>query len=226
MVTAEDTRLRVLIVDDHPVVRDGLRAMLETEPGIDVVAEAGNGEEAIEKANLLEPDVVLTDIRMPGISGIEVTRRIKACQPGIAVILLTMYDSEMYVLEALRVGAAGYLVKDSTRELLCHTIKSAVDGGTMVRSSLLKQAIQNMLHRPRQLSEEGQAGSVVMERFTVREMEVLRLVALGYPNREIAGELHLAEVTVKKYVGSIIAKLGVSDRTQAAILAVRSGLVQ
>jgi len=214
-----------MVVDDHPVVREGLRAMLSNEQDIKVIAEASSGEEAIEKVNQLEPDVVLTDIRMPGMNGIQVTQRIKAARPSTAVIVLTMYDSEMYVVEALRAGAAGYLVKDSSRELLCHAINAVADGGTMVRSSLLRQAIQGLLQIPRQLPE-GQADSVVTERFTARELDVVRLVTQGYANREIASELNLAEVTVKKHVQSIIGKLGVSDRTHAAIMAVRMGLAE
>ncbi|MBI4201419.1 MAG: response regulator transcription factor [Chloroflexi bacterium] len=217
--------LRVLMVDDHPVVRDGLRAMLSHDGGIQLVGEASDGTEALEMATRLEPDVVLMDIRMPGMSGIEVTRHLKVARPTTAIIVLTMYDSEMYVIEALRAGAAGYLVKDSSRELLCHTIRAVVDGGTMVRSGLLRQAIQGLSRMPRQ--SEGQPDQpLIVERFTARELDVLRLVSQGRANREIAGELHLAEVTVKKYVQSIIAKLGVSDRTLAAIAGVRLGLVE
>ncbi|MFQ5875342.1 MAG: response regulator transcription factor, partial [Dehalococcoidia bacterium] len=140
-MTTENKVIQVLVVDDHPVVREGLRAMLRSEPGIEVVGEASSGEEAVELCRQLKPDVVLVDIRMPGMSGIEVTQRIKSVQPSSAVIVLTMYDSEMYVVEAIRAGAAGYLVKDSSRELLSHAINSVVDGGNIVRSGLLIQAI-------------------------------------------------------------------------------------
>ena len=217
--------LGVVVVDDHPVVREGLRAMLDSDPGIEVIGEASSGEEAIEMATQLQPDVVLTDIRMPGMSGIEVTQRIKASLPGTAVIVLTMYDSEMYVVEALRAGAAGYLVKDSSRELLCHAINAVIDGGTMVRSGLLRQAIQGLLRIPQPEEEPGEDRGVI-ERFTPRELDVLRLVAQGHANREIARELSLAEVTIKKHVQNIIGKLGASDRTHAAIVAVRMGLVE
>lgn len=223
--TATKRRLRVMLVDDHPVVREGLRAMLEGDPGIQVVGEAVCGEEAVEKAVQLEPDVLLTDIRMPGMSGIEVTQRIKAALPGTAVIVLTMYDSEMYVVEALRAGAAGYLVKDSSRELLCHAINAVMDGGTIVRSGLLRQAIQGLLRLPQQVEDSG-AERHLTERFTPRELDVVRLVTQGRANKEIARELNLAEVTVKKHVQSIIAKLGASDRTHAAIVAVRLGLAE
>jgi DNA-binding NarL/FixJ family response regulator len=216
--------LKVMLVDDHPVVREGLRAILSNDPEIEVIAEASNGEQAVEKARQCVPDVVLTDIRMPGINGIEVTRQIKAVQPGIAVIVLTMYDSDMYVVEALRAGAAGYLVKDSSREFVCHAIKAAVDGSTMVRSELLHRAIQGLL-RVRQHPAEGEEPMMV-SRFTLRELDVLGLVTKGYANREIADELHLAEVTVKKHVQNIIGKLGASDRTHAAIMAVQMGLLQ
>ncbi|MEW6034229.1 MAG: response regulator transcription factor [Chloroflexota bacterium] len=215
---------RILVVDDHPVVREGLRTMLSGEAGFQIVGEAGNGEEAIEKAQQLEPDVMLVDIRMPGMNGIEVTRRIKSERPTTAVIVLTMYDSEMYVVEAIRAGAAGYLVKDSSRDLLCHSIRAVVNGGTMVRSGLLRQAVQLLLNTPRHVPRE--AGSTPTERFTARELDVLRLVAQGLSNRPIARELNLAEVTVKKHVQNIIGKLGASDRTHAAIVAVRLGLVE
>jgi len=199
--------------------------MLSAERGIEVVGEAASGEEAIEMANQMDPDVALVDIRMPGMSGIEVPRRIKAAQPGTAVIVLTMYDSEMYVVEALRAGAAGYLVKDSSRELICHAINAVVEGGTMVRSGLLRRAIQGLVRAPRQPAA-GKVDPVVTERFTARELDILRLVSQGRANREIAHELNLAEVTVKKHVQSVISKLGVSDRTHAAIVAVRLGLVE
>lgn len=217
--------LRVLIVDDHPVVREGLRTMLSSDQGIEIVGEASNGEEALEKTRDLKPDVVLTDIRMPGMSGIEVTRQIKAARPTTAVMVLTMYDSEMHVIEALRAGAAGYLVKDSSRDLICHAIHAVVDGGTLVRSSLLRQAIQGLSHLPRQ-TEVGQAGSGIREHLTARELDVLRMVAQGHTNMEIGRELNLAEATIKKYVQSIMGKLGASDRTHAAIVAVQLRLVE
>lgn len=203
--------------------------MLISDPGITVVGEAGEGQEAVEKAERLEPDVVLSDIRMPGLSGIEVTRQIKQLRPATVVILLTMYDSDMYVVEALRAGAAGYLLKDSSRELLCEAIHAAVEGSTMVRSRLLRQALQGV---PRLSAPSGPVGRApppgrrATGQLTGRELDVLRLLTEGYANKEIAKELYLAEVTVKKRVQSIIAKLGASDRTHAAILAVRQGLVE
>jgi DNA-binding NarL/FixJ family response regulator len=215
--------LRVLVVDDHPVVREGLRAMLGTVPRIELVGEAGSGQEAIEMAARLEPDVVLMDILMPGMSGIEATQQIKEARPSTAVIVLTMYDTEAHVVGALRAGAAGYLVKDFSRELLCSAIDAVMEGGAMVRSDLLRQAVEGVSRRP---IGRGHAVPGMAENLTPRELEVLRLVAQGQANREIARELSLAEVTVKKHVQSIIGKLGVSDRTHAAILAVRTGLAE
>lgn len=217
--------LRVLIVDDHPVVRDGLRAMLEASPGLEVVGTASDGEEALEQAHRLRPDVVLMDIRMPGINGIEATQRIKAAYPQTAVIILTMYDSEMYLLEALRSGAAGYLVKDCSRELLCYAISAAAEGGTMVRSSQPMKGMPGL--RPGDKKGPQEAKDLGgREQLTGREREVLRLVAQGRANKEIARELSLAEVTVKKYVQSLMGKLGAANRTGAAILALRLGLAE
>lgn len=218
----------MLVVDDHPVVREGLRAILSGEPGIQVVGEAASGEEALEKADQLKPDVVLADIRMPGMNGIELTRRIKAAHPGIIVIVLTMYDRQAYVVEAIRAGAAGYLEKDSPAELLCRSIKAAAQGGSLIKSGLLRRAIQGLPRVPGRpsLEGEGQAGPGVRRQLTARELQVLRLVAQGLTNKEIARDLDVAQETVKKHVQNITGKLGASDRTHAAIIAMRLGLVE
>lgn len=220
----EERALRVLIVDGYPVVREGFRSMLNGEGDIQVVGEASNGEEALEMAFRLEPNVVLTGIKVSGMSGLEITQRITAERPDIAVIVLTMYDNETYVVETLRAGATGYIVKGSPREFLRHGIRAAAQGGTAIRRDPLYQAIQGLVRTPRE-GENGHLTPGVTERFTARELDVLRLVAQGCANKEIAQELHLAEVTVKKYVQRIMGKLGVSDRVRAAIAAVRLGLV-
>ena len=216
-------KITLLMVDDHPVVRDGLRSMLSDEPDIEVVGEACTGEDAILKVNELGPQVVLMDIRLPGISGTEATRQVKIARPTTCVIMVTMYDSEMYVVEAIRAGAAGYLTKDASKELLCHSVRAVADGGTMVRSELLHRAIEGLLQSqkggcpPTNLSLSG--------RLTAREIDVLRLLAQGYRNKAISADLNLAEITVKKHVQSLIGKLGVSDRTNAALMGARLGLV-
>ena len=224
MSTTQNT-WRILIVDDHPVVRQGVCSMLNGDPQLEVVGTAVGGEDALDQLIQLEPDLVLTDILMPGMSGIELTRKIKTERPATVVILLTMYDSNMYVVEGLRAGASGYLVKDSSPEFLRDAIDTAIKGGTIVKSGLLHQAIKGLLRGSRQPAVD-QVDSSVEERFTPRELEVLRFIAEGSTNREIAKELSLAEITVKKHVQNVIAKLGVSDRTQAAITAARLGLVQ
>ena len=216
--------IRVLLVDDHPVVREGLRAMLACVSVIEVFGEASCGDEALQKTAELDPNVVLMDIRMPGMSGIEATQQLKNGHATTSVIVLTMYDSEMYVVEAIRCGAAGYLTKDCSRELLCHAVRSVVDGGMLVRSGLLRQAIQGLLHMPKDLSPGVE--SPLIGHLTPRELEVLSLLAMGHGNQEICAELYLAELTVKKHVQNVIGKLGVSDRTHAAILGVKLGLAE
>lgn len=215
-------KIAVLLVDDHPVVRDGLRAMLQGEPDIEVIGEASTGEEAVLKVDELRPRVVLMDIRLPGISGTEAIRQVKQAHPTIAVIVVTMYDSDMYVVEAIRAGAAGYLTKDASRELLCHSVRAVLDGGTMVRNDLLRHAIEGLFQSPRDSGHPGD--SSLMGRLTTRELDVFRLLAQGSGNKAISAQLNLAEITVKKHVQSLIGKLGVSDRTSAAIVGVKLGL--
>jgi len=216
--------IKVLLVDDHTVVREGVRTMLSAEPDIAVVGEVSSGEEALQKAQELEPHMILMDIRMLGMNGTEASRRIKSAMPTTSVIMLTMYDSDMYVVEAIQAGAAGYLTKDVSRELLCDAIRSVVDGGTMVRSGLLRRAITSLMRA----SAGGKLESDVslVERLTPRELDVLKLLARGYANKEICQELHLAEITVKKHVQNVIQKLGASDRTHATIQAVKLGLAE
>lgn len=221
-MTGSPKAIRVIVVDDHPVVREGLRTMLSGDPTVEVVGAAASGEEALEMVSRLEPDVVLTDIRMPGMSGIEVTRRIKEVRPATAVVVLTMYDSETYVLEAIRAGAAGYLVKDSSQELLCSSMRTVISGGTMVRGDLLRRAIQTGVPHGRKSEDVPR----LVETLTERELQVLRLVVEGLSNGDIARHLNLAEVTIKKNVQSVIAKVGASDRTNAAVAAVRLRLFE
>ena len=220
--------ISVLLVDDHPVVRQGIRAMLQYQPNLDVVGEAANGHEALQKVGELQHQVVLMDIKMPGMSGTEAARQIKGAHPTTAVIMLTMYDSEMYVMEAIRCGAAGYLTKDSSGELISHAIQAVMDGGTLVRSGLMRRIVQGLVHTRIASGGAGPSEARVMlsEHLTPRELEVLGLLTQGFGNKAISAELSLAEVTVKKHVQSLIGKLGVSDRTHAAIVAVRMGLVE
>ena len=220
-------KIKVLVADDHPVIREGLRAMLATEDSIEVVGEATNGAEAVEKVKELAPDVVLMDIRMPEMDGIVATRRVKEECPQTAVILLTVYDDDAYVVDAVIAGAGGYLLKDASRDLLLHTIRAALDGGTLVKTSLLQEAIVSFLEGAGGRTTISDHGSDHGRRFglTPREMEVLELVGTGSKNRQIATSLGITEDTTKKYLKSIIAKLRASDRTHAATIAARAGLL-
>jgi DNA-binding NarL/FixJ family response regulator len=169
--------IRVLLVDDHPVVREGIRAMLAGEPGIAVVGEASSGEEALLKVNELNPDVVLTDIRMPGMGGMETTRQIKKAHPRVSVIVLTMYDSEMYLVEAIRSGADGFVTKDCSRVLLCQAVRAVVEGGALVDSSLLRQAIQGLLHTGKGMGDA--VDSSLPSRLSPREAGCAQAVGSG-----------------------------------------------
>ena len=216
-------RVTVLLVDDHTVAREGLRAMLDTDNRVEVVGEAANGAEALQRAAETRPQVVLMDIRMPGMDGIEATRRLKAEHPTTAVIILTSYDDKPLVVEAVAAGAAGYLLKDVSRDLLGHTIGAAAEGRTLIQSELFSQAMS--FSRGRESAERSASSPGETDELTLREQTVLQLLAEGATNKKIGGTLGLAEVTVKKHVQSILAKLGASDRTGAAISALRLGLI-
>lgn len=212
----------MMITDDQEISREGLRAMLTTEPGIAVVGEAASGEEALEKVGQLKPNVVLMDLRLPGANGIAVTRLLKEKHPEVAVLILSVYGNEGYVVDAAKAGAAGYLLKDVSRELLCHAIRAVSLGGAFIKGNILDTA------RPFvPLAGLGRrtADGYNPVGLSPREMEVLALLVEGNANKEIARALSIAEETVKKHVQRVMAKLGVLDRTQAAVKAVRDGLV-
>lgn len=217
-------KVTVLLVDDHPVVRQGIRAMLDGEEDLQVVGEASSAEEALQMVRELQPQVVLMDIRLPGMSGTEATSLIKRDQPDTAVIIMTMYDTESYVVQAIRAGAAGYLIKNSPRELLRQAVRTVADGGTIIPRGLLRGAVEGLAPVAAARAMVAERGGA--RRLSPREIEVLRLLAEGHGNKAIAGQLHLAEVTVKKHVQGIIGKLGVQDRTQAAVVALRLGLLE
>lgn len=219
-------KIRVLLVDDHPVVRDGLRTMLNTTSDIEVVAEAGNGLEALDKVNEHQPDVVLMDIAMPDMDGLEATRRIKVRSNSPLVIVLTVYENEAYIVDAIRSGASGYLLKDASKELIIHTIRAVKSGGILFKDSLLRAAFANLPDSNGVHFNEKPAKGTVLDELTGREYDVLRLVVEGKTNKEIGNYLHISEDTAKKHVQTMMSKLGVSDRTQAAVKAVCSGLVR
>lgn len=218
--------IRLLIVDDHPVVREGLRTMLSNDQTIEIVGEAYDGMEAVAMVTEKKPNVVLMDIRMPKMDGIEATRRIQNEYPSVAVIVLTMYDDDTYVIDAVRAGANGYLLKDCSRELLLHTIRTVSSGATLIKTNLLYEAISSLI-----ASQNTQQRSEVptiegLEALTPREQEVLKLVAVGYTNKDVGKELGITEDTVKKHMHSIIAKLDASSRVGAVLKAVRAGIIK
>jgi two-component system, NarL family, response regulator LiaR len=212
-------KIRVLIADDHAVVRQGLRTFLELQDEIDVVADAADGNEALAAALHAQPDVVLMDLVMPGLDGIEATRRILSDLPATRVIALTSFLDDDKVLPAVRAGAAGYLLKDVEPQELVRAIHTVHDG-----EALLHPAVTGAVMR--ELAGDARVGEGADLGLTGREREVLELVARGLSNKLIARELGIAEKTVKTHVSSILAKLGVTDRTQAALLAVRRGWVE
>lgn len=213
-------------MDDHPVVREGFRAMLATDQAIEVMGEASDGLEAVAMVAEHQPDVVLMDILMPNLDGIEATRRIKEQRPSTVVIMLTVYDNDAYVVDTVQAGASGYLLKDASRDLLIHTIRAAISGGTLIKTSLLYEAISGLVGTNPKQHRGDSPGPNGCEELTAREQEVLKLVAEGRTNKEIGKALAMAEDTAKKHVQSIIAKLGASDRTHATLKAARAGLIK
>lgn len=211
--------IRLLICDDQEVVREGLRAILGNVPGIEVVGAVANGAEAVEAVPELKPDVALMDLNMPIKNGIQATREIVASHPDVKILVLTTYDSEEWVVDAIRAGAAGYMLKDAPRDHLVAAIKGTALGKTHVDPSVAGDLFAMVA------SAEGGPSSTVADHLSDRELDVLRMLGRGLTNGEIADQLFLSEGTVRNYVSAVLAKLQVADRTQAAVLAVKHGLV-
>jgi DNA-binding NarL/FixJ family response regulator len=205
--------IRLLIVDDHPVVRDGLRGMLESQPDFEVVGEAGDGSEAVHMVGSLNPDIVLMDLRMPVMDGVTALGEIKANNPQVHVLVLTTYDSDADILPAIEAGAAGYLLKDSSKEELYDGIRAAARGETVLAPAVAARLV-------------GRMRAPAEEKLSSREVEVLQLVAEGASNSEIAQQLHISQATVKSHLVNIFGKLGVSDRTAAVTMALRKGILR
>jgi DNA-binding NarL/FixJ family response regulator len=224
--------IRVLLVDDQQIVRQGLATILRYTPGLEVVGEAGDGEEAIALAQDLKPDVVLMDIKMPRLGGIPATRQICAQLPDTHVIILTTYDTDDLVFEGIKAGAKGYLLKDTTGEMLVEAIQGVMRGESQIDPGVASKVLGEF----RRLTKEpaprrakvpaGDDAAAMIEPLTPREEEVLQLLVEGLSNREIGARLHLTEGTVKNYVSAIIAKLQANDRTHAVVTALRRGLVE
>lgn len=212
---SEDT-IRILIADDHAVVRRGLRALIETEDGMEVVGEAGDGGEAVQKAGSLHPDVILLDLVMPQMDGIEAIREIHRNDPKSRILVLTSFSEDEKVLTAIEVGAMGCLLKDATPEDLLRAIRDVYHG----QSALNPTIARKLIHKLREADTKSP-----VEELTTREVEVLRLIARGLSNREIGEKLFISEPTVRTHVSNILMKLDLPNRTQAALFAVREGLV-
>jgi NarL family two-component system response regulator LiaR len=212
--------IRVLICDDQRIVCEGLEAILSSDPGIQVVGIAGDGAEALEKIPDTRPDVVLMDLKMPGMNGIQATRKISDEYPQVKVLVLTTYGADEWVFDAIRSGAAGYLLKGTPRDALIAAVKGTAAGETHVDPAVAGKLFSRIA-RQSALSSD----TTIADALSQRELDVLRLLARGLSNAEIAQRLHLSEGTVRNYVSAILTKLEVSDRTQAAVLALRHGLV-
>ena len=217
-VPAGSGPVRVLVADDHPVVRAGLRALLSAEPGLAVVAEAGSGEETVLMARQHQPDVVLMDLRMPGAGGMAAIRQLSADQPGVRVVVLTTYDSDADILPAVEAGAAGYLLKDTPRDTLVSAIFAAARGETVLAPSVAGRLVNRLRAAPPD-------APAARETLSARETEVLVLAGRGLTNAQIGGELFVSEATVKTHLLRAYAKLGVSGRTAAVTRAMELGML-
>ena len=214
--------IRILIIDDQRLMREGLRTLLELEDGFEIVGEAANGQAALEAYAELNPDVVLMDIRMAGMDGVEATRRLCTSWPGARVIILTTFDDDSNVFEGLRAGAVGYLLKDLSGQELANAVRTVYNGGALIEPTVAKRVMAEFarLHPPARTIDQG-----LPEPLSERELEVLKLVSAGLSNREIGNKLGLSEGTVKNYVTSVLQKIGVRDRTQAALRGRELGII-
>lgn len=210
--------MKILLCDDQAVIRDGLEMLLNLEQDFQVVGAASDGAEAIELAVQKQPDLILMDLKMPGTNGIEATRQIHVRFPQIKILVLTTYDDDEWVFDAIRAGASGYLLKDTSRQKIIEAIRGTMDGKAFIDPNVAGKLMNQVA------SHQKQPTSILAEKLTDRELDVLRLIAKGFTNNDIAGQLHLSEGTVRNHVSAILEKLGVSDRTQAAVIAIQHGL--
>lgn len=210
--------MKVLICDDQALIRDSLELLLKLEKDIEVVGHAQEGAEAVEQTERRQPDLVLMDLKMPGVNGIEATRQIRARWPHIKVLVLTTYDDDEWVFDAIRAGAAGYVLKDTPRADVIKAVRGTAEGKSFVDPAVAGKLLSHVA------GQQAQPATQITDKLTGREVDVLRLLARGFANAEIAAQLHLSEGTVRNHVSAILAKLEVVDRTQAAVLALQHGL--
>jgi DNA-binding NarL/FixJ family response regulator len=223
-MTSDTTReiIRVLVVDDQALVRGGFRMILDSQPDIEVVEEAADGHAALALCRSLRPDVVLMDVRMPGMDGLEATRQLLTTGQGPRVLMLTTFDLDEYVYDALRAGASGFLLKDVPPEQLAEAVRVVAAGETLLAPTITRRLIQQYVRRPRPSASRPDT----LDPLTERELAVLILMARGRSNAEIAADLFLSETTVKSHVSHIFSKLRLRDRAQAVVIAYESGLIE
>jgi DNA-binding NarL/FixJ family response regulator len=214
--------ISVLIADDQDLVREGLRMLLEAEPDLVVAGEAGDGGQALAQARALDPDVILMDVRMPGMNGIEATSRLVQGGSRARILMLTTFNLDEYVYHALRAGASGFLLKDASREQLTGAVRAVSAGETLLAPAITRRLIEDFCRGP----APGGVAATAAGRLSDRELGVVRLVAQGLSNAEIAGRLYLSEATVKSHIARILAKLGLRDRVQIAVHAYERGIVR
>ncbi len=210
--------MKILLCDDQAVIRDGLEMLLNLEKDFQVIGVAQDGAEAVDLAAQKQPDLILMDLKMPIMNGIEATRKIRTKFPHIKILVLTTYDDDEWVFDAIRAGASGYLLKDTPRQKIVEAIRGTMDGKSFVDPAIAGKLLNQVA------SKQTQPTSILTDKLTERELDVLRLIAKGINNSEIANQLHLSEGTVRNHVSAILEKLGVSDRTQAAVIAIQHGL--
>ena len=216
------TPITILLVDDQALFREGLRTLLSVQPDLEVIGEAANGEEAVREANKKRPAVILMDLQMPVLDGVAATRHLRSAQADSKVIVLTTFDDDDYVFEGLRAGAVGYLLKDAPSEKLVEAIRAAARGESFLQPSVASKVIAEFT---RLTDKRAQSDKTLVEPLSGRELEILSLIARGDSNKEIAAALLIAEGTVKNHVTSILGKLAVRDRTQAALKGLELGLI-
>ena len=214
-------KIRLIVADDHPVVREGLVAILSTQPDFDVVAEAGDGNDLIEQTRLHNPDIVLTDLEMPETDGVAATQEIRKRFPGIAVIAFTAFDTDERVVGAIQAGAKGYLLKGAPREDIFRAVRVVAEGGSLLEPGVTSRLLAHITGEGQQQAAQQE----LIEALTEREMEVLTLLGRGLTNKDIGAELFITERTVKFYVSAILGKLSASNRTEAVSIAIQRGLL-
>jgi NarL family two-component system response regulator LiaR len=217
--------VRILLADDHPIVREGLHALLETQPDFEIIAECANGEEVLRVATRLQPDMILLDLEMPIMDGVETIRRLLQSPHRPRVIIFTAFDDDERIIHALQVGADGYLLKDQPRNEIFRAIRVTMKGGSILQPVIASKLLHHVGQQPKTPLTASSANTLPIEELTERELEVLHLLAQGMPNKEIAAQLIISERTAKFHVSSIMSKLGATNRTEAVAISAQRGLI-